>query len=109
MDSDAVLSRRDVDLPDGTEDRVGDEDGARVPVQRRGAVEAQGSGDPGDELHGRLGRIHVDGPDGKGSRYRRVGGGVVARDDGEDVLARFRNTESAGDAGKVGQECGRYG
>ena len=109
MNGDAVLSRRDVDLPHGAEDRVGDEDGGRVAIQRRGAVEALGLGDLGDELHGRLGRCHVDGPDGKGSRYGRVGGGVVARDHGEDVLARFRDTEGAGDAGKVGQECGRYG
>ena len=109
LNGDAVLSRRDVDLPHGTEDRVGDEDGGRVSIQRRGAVEALGFRDLGDELHRRLGRVHVNGPNGKRSRYRLLSRGIVARGHGEDVLARFGDTENAGDIGKVGQECGRYG
>ena len=109
LNGDAVLSRRDVDLPHGAEDRVGDEDGARVSVQRRCAVEALGFGDLGDEAHRRLGRVHINGPKAKGPRYRRLVRRVVARDHGEDVVARFGDTEEAGDAGDMGQECGRYG
>ena len=105
----AVVSRRGVDLPHGTEDGVGDEDGARVSSQCRCAVEALCFFDVGDELHGRWGWIHVDRPQGKGSRMRQIGGGKVARDHGEDVFACFSDTEDAGDVGNAGQVCGRYG
>ena len=109
MDRDAIVTRADVDFPDGALEGVGDEDGARVPDQGSSAIQELGIGDPGDEPHGRGGRSHTDGPDAKGARDGGAFIGEVAGGDGEDVGARFRDAEDAVDAGEGWEEGGVYG